>query len=259
MSLSLRDRLAAGRNRRRAGGRARRKYAELRQAWLRRNRKVWLAALVVAAAIWCVFVGLMRLFPGDQSWATAALAGALGATLYAFRQRPPVAIASWEEGAYGEEETAKQLRILEKEGWVVLHDLANGSKNFDHVVLGPNGVFCLNSKWSGYRLDVTPDGRMVGRHKYDDDLYRDVQGSIRRARVEAAELSQRVRERCGATIWVRPVIVWWGDVVNGGKLVDGVGVVQGKFLAERLRAQKGTPVKEFDLVAAALRPGRHAR
>lgn len=201
----------------------------------------------------------MRLFPGDQSWAAAAFAGALFATFLVLRQRPPVGIASWEEGAFGEEETAKQLRVLEKEGWVVLHDLANGSANFDQVVIGPNGVFCLNSKWSAYRLESGADGRIVARHKYDDDLYQDIHGKVRRAKAEAAALSDRIAQRCGTKLWVQPVIVWWGDVENGGRGVDGVGVVQGKRLAERLRAQKGKPVQRFDEVVACLRPGRHSQ
>lgn len=259
MLTSLRDGLTVRRERRRAGGRARRKYAELRQSWLRRNRKLWLMAAVLSAAIWLGFWWLMRVLPGDQSWASAAFGGALAATLYSFRQQPPVAIATWEEGAFGEEQTGKQLRALEKSGWIVLHDLANGSKNFDHVVLGPNGIFCLNSKWSGYRLDVDADGKLIGRHQYDDDLYRDVQGALRQVRAEAATLRHRIHERCGTKLWVQPVIVWWGEVVNGGRLVDGVGVVQGMNLVPRLKEQRGQRITNFDEVVAALRPGRHAR
>lgn len=259
MLTAIRTQVDARRNRRRAGARARRKYANLRREWLRRHRKLWAIEALGAIALWVVFWWLMRLYPGNQSWETAALAGALVALLFALRQSPPVSIASWEEGAYGEEETAKQLRALEKEGWVVLHDLANGSANFDHVVLGPCGVFCLNSKWSGYRLEQTADGRLVGRHKYDEDLYRDVESTLRKARGEAAALSNQIQQRCGQKLWVQPVVVWWGDVTNGGKLVDGVGVVQGKNLTERLRAQRGRRVPQFDQVVAVLQPGRHAR
>ncbi len=228
----------------------------MRRAWLRRNRKFW---VLVAVVVWLIFWWLMRLFPGDHSWSTAAFAGALTATFFAVRQSPPVGIASWEEGAFGEEETAKQLGHLEREGWVVLHDLANGSANFDHVVIGPNGVFCLNSKWSAYRLEAGPDGRLLARHRYDEDVYQDIHGKVRRAKAEAAALSERIAQRCGTKLWVQPVIVWWGEVENGGRLVDGVGVVQGKRLAERLRAQTGRPVQGFDVVVACLRPGRHSR
>lgn len=255
----LSEHLDGWHRRRRAGSRARRKYAELRKAWLRAHRRVWAAAAGVAVLIWLGFLVLMRVYPGDQSWATAALAGALAMMLAMFRRMPPGAISSWEEGAYGEEETAKALRGLEREGWVVLHDLANGSRNFDHVVLGPTGVYCLNSKWSGYRLEATEDGRIIGRHRYDDEIYRDVTASIRKAKGEAADLNKQILARTGKKLWVKPVVVWWGDVADGGKTVDGVGLVQGAHLADRLRAQVGRPIQDFDAVVEALRPGRHAR
>lgn len=255
---SIRSKIEVRRNRRRAGSRARRKYADLRRAWLRRNRRLWVLAAVAGIVAWALLTWLVNLAPGDQTWAGPGLAGALFATWVAMRQSPPVSIASWQEGAFGEEETAKQLRILERDGWVVLHDLANGSKNFDHVVLGPTGVYCLNSKWSGYRLESGTDGRLVGRHKYDDDIYLSITSIVKRVRGEAAALSEQIEKRCGQRLWVQPVIVWWGDVANGGQTVDGVGVVQGKALADRLRAQKGRPVPRFDRVVDALRPGRHA-
>ncbi len=250
--------LDARRSRKRAGGRARRKYEQLRREWLRRKRRAWLIALALCALVWAAFTLLVSLFPGDQAVFSALFGGALIGVLMTMRRSPPTAIASWEEGAFGEEETAKQLRTLEKQGWVVLHDLANGTTNFDHVVLGPSGVYCLNSKWSAYRLERTAHGGLIGRHSYDDDVYTDVSKNLRQARREAAELSARIAARCGQKIWVQPVIVWWGDVDGGGRTVDGVGVVQGKCLADRLRAQSGKQVRDFDAVVAALRPRRHA-
>ena len=218
-----------------------------------------MVAVAVAVVAGALLTWLVNLAPGDQSWAGPAFAGALFATLIALRQSPPVSIASWQEGAFGEEETAKQLRVLEKEGWVVLHDLANGSKNFDHVVLGPTGVYCLNSKWSGYRLESGDDGRLVGRHVYDDDIYLSITSILKRTRGEAAALSEQIEKRCGQRLWVRPVIVWWGEVADGGRTEEGVGVVQGRVLADRLRTQSGRRVVQFDQVVNALRPGRHSQ
>ena len=227
---------------------------------MRRNRKVWLVAAAFAVALWALFAWLSRFIAGDQSWLSGALAGSLLATFIALRQSPPVSIASWEEGSWGEEQTAKQLRALEREGWVVLHDLANGSANFDHVVLGTTGVYCLNSKWSGYRLEERDDGTLVGRHKYDDDIYLSIDsvGSFG-AKGEAASLSRQIERRCGRKVWVQPVLVWWGDVSNGGKTVDRVGIVQGDHLVDRLRGQSGRRISNFADVEAVLRPGRHSR
>jgi len=83
--------------------------------------------------------------------------------------------------------------------------------------------------------------------------------ALRKARGEAAALSKQFQDRCGQRLWVQSVVAWWGDVAGGGKLGDGDGVVQGEDLADRLRAQKGRPVPQFDQVAAVLQPGRHTR
>lgn len=60
--------------------------------------------------------------------------------------------ALWEKGAQGEVAVAHALEAL-PEGWVVLHDLAwpgRPKANIDHVVIGPGGVFVVDSKnWSG--------------------------------------------------------------------------------------------------------------
>lgn len=61
--------------------------------------------------------------------------------------------ASWERGAEGERATAALLDRLTAYGWVVLHDLAWPGRpraNLDHVVIGPGGLFVIDTKnWSG--------------------------------------------------------------------------------------------------------------
>lgn len=61
--------------------------------------------------------------------------------------------ALWEQGADGEAATAEALALLPGESWTVLHDLRwPGRKhaNIDHVVVGPPGVFVIDTKnWTG--------------------------------------------------------------------------------------------------------------
>jgi Nuclease-related domain len=40
------------------------------------------------------------------------------------------------------------LAALERQGWAVLHDLAvpRSRANIDHLVIGPGGVFVIDSK-----------------------------------------------------------------------------------------------------------------
>ncbi len=59
----------------------------------------------------------------------------------------------WERGAEGERHTAAVLDTLPKGEWTVFHDLRWPGRRFanvDHVVVGPPGVFVIDTKnWSG--------------------------------------------------------------------------------------------------------------
>src|SRR6476469_10354007 len=67
---------------------------------------------------------------------------------------------AYEKGAEGERQTANALAMLPAAGWFVLHDVRWPGKRFaniDHVVIGPGGVFVIDSKaWSG-RVEVRHD------------------------------------------------------------------------------------------------------
>jgi hypothetical protein len=54
------------------------------------------------------------------------------------------------------------LGPLERQGWAVLHDLAvPGSRaNLDHLVIGPGGVFVIDSKQYRGRLQLDPSGQL---------------------------------------------------------------------------------------------------
>ncbi len=61
--------------------------------------------------------------------------------------------ALYERGAEGERATATALATLPADAWTVLHDLKWPGRtyaNIDHIVVGPPGVFVIDSKnWSG--------------------------------------------------------------------------------------------------------------
>jgi hypothetical protein len=69
---------------------------------------------------------------------------------------------AWRRGAAGERRTARLLAPLERQGWVVLHDLAvPGSRAIlDHLVIGPGGVFVIDSKQYRGRLHLDPTRRL---------------------------------------------------------------------------------------------------
>ena len=67
---------------------------------------------------------------------------------------------AWRVGAGGEETVGSRLEKLVKHGWHVLHAVPVGDRgsDIDHVVIGPGGVFTVNTK-------THPDSRVwVGRN-----------------------------------------------------------------------------------------------
>lgn len=51
-----------------------------------------------------------------------------------------------DRGATGEEQVGGLLDQLDGEGWSVIHDASFGRGNVDHIVLGPAGVFTVETK-----------------------------------------------------------------------------------------------------------------
>ena len=81
---------------------------------------------------------------------------------WGLRFRPSPDAIAWRRGAAGERRTARLLGQLERHGWAVLHDLAvpGSQANIDHLVIGPGGVFVIDSKQYRGRLQLDPSGRL---------------------------------------------------------------------------------------------------
>lgn len=95
-------------------------------------------ALICGGVLLASFVAA-QIWPGG-GWIFGVLGGAALAFWLLARLSPPAWIENWQSGAWGEQATAKVLRELEQEGWIVLHDLSAGRGNVDHIAVGPTGV-----------------------------------------------------------------------------------------------------------------------
>lgn len=94
----------------------------------------------------------------------------------------------FEQGAEGEAETARVLATLPP-GWTVLNDLRWPGRrlaNVDHVVIGPNGIFVIDSKnWTGR---ITTAGGTLRQNGYNRE----------KAVAGAADAALTVAEQAGA-------------------------------------------------------------
>jgi hypothetical protein len=210
----------------RPGGSAQAQWRRARAAeWAAWTRSLpWrVAAALGAAAAGAVLGSLLA----PQ---LALVLGALAATAagWGLRCKPSPDAVAWRRGAAGERRTARLLAGLERHRWVVLHDLAvPGSRaNIDHLVIGPGGVFVIDSKQYRGRLRIDPSGRLWhGRYPLAPAL---------RAVSFAADQAAQVLPDPGMA--VVPIVAVHGAQVPWGKVVmNGVPVVAARRLPSMLR------------------------
>ena len=106
----------------------------------------------------------------------------------------------WRVGADGEEEVARRLAKLGN-GWHVIHSVpvGNGGSDIDHVVIGPPGVFTLNTKnHRTAKVWVAERAFMVNGQKVP---------YLRNSRFEGARASKLLSRACQFNIVVEPIIV----------------------------------------------------
>jgi Nuclease-related domain len=147
---------------------------------------------------------------------------------WGLRFRPSPDAGAWQRGAAGERRTAHLLGHLGQQGWAVLHDLAipGSQANLDHLVIGPGGVFVIDSKQYRGRLQLDPSGRVWhGRHPLAPAL-----------RAVEFEADQAARVLADPQVVV-PIVAVHGARVPWGKVVvEGVPVVAARRLPSMLRA-----------------------
>lgn len=109
----------------------------------------------------------------------------------------------WYLGALGELDVANRLDLLGA-GWTVLHSVPIGTRgsDIDHVVVGPGGVFTINTKFhEGANVWVGSRRLLVNGRKTDH---------LRNTRYEAQRVGRLIERMLGRTIPVTGVIALVG-------------------------------------------------
>lgn len=162
----------------------------------------------------------------------------LGAGLALFviaLQSPPQHIENWNAGADGEKRTARVLRPLTRAGWHAIHDLDwTGAGNVDLVVLGPGGVYVLDSKaWSGV-VSVDEDG-VTSTPKDDPEAARTRQHQRGRHALAGSAVARALAARSNVPVPAPvPVMVMWAPFPQRVASRGGVTYVAGDHLADWL-------------------------
>lgn len=71
---------------------------------------------------------------------------------------------TWSQGAKGEEVVGAVLAELTEKGWLAIHDVSFGRGNIDHVLVGPGGLFAIETKSHRGRIPIERlDPKMLGQ------------------------------------------------------------------------------------------------
>ncbi len=155
--------------------------------------------------------------------------------------------AAWAKGGRGEVLVGKQLAKLGTE-WRVLHSIPVGSKgtDIDHLVIGPGGVFCLNTKnHQGQQVWVRTDVVKVNGQS---------QNYLRVSEHEAQKASRILSAACGFGVDVTGVVVILADTFDVKREPIRARVVSRREIARWLRRQ--SPVldtRDIDAIFAVAR------
>ena len=167
----------------------------------------------------------------------------------------PNSITAWQTGAQGELRTARLLEPLEGEGFRVLHDrkIPGSRANIDHIVIGPPGIYVVETKSLGGALQIRDNDVFVSgrrRTKMIDEVKR-----------EALAVQTALAKELAVRGWmVSPVICvhradlpWLRSEVAGVRIVSGKDLVKRLLEADHLLAPADVE-RLAALAAARLRP-----
>jgi hypothetical protein len=193
-------------------------YAEQRyQSGLRRYRSKMRRPLTVVLGPFIVAGLAVLILDGHHlSWYAGALTGLFTGVWIALRESPP-AYENWHDGAEGERKTEKALAPLARSGWSIVHDIQARYSNYDHIAVGPAGVFLLETKNPSGIVELQ-DGIPHLRRRLDPEADTRLDRIRPRALAAAANLKEDIQRRTGQRTWVQAIVVLWSDFPEG--LVD---------------------------------------
>jgi len=128
-----------------------------------------------------------------------------------WRRRPRM--RAIRQGIDGEKAVGQFLERPREAGYHVFHDVLGPTFNVDHVLVGPAGVFTIETKtWSkpskgDSRVTADDRGLLVAGHRPERDL-------LVQARSQASWIHHQIKESTGRSFTVKPVIVFPGWFID---------------------------------------------
>jgi Nuclease-related domain len=193
---------------------------------------IWIVRALLALA---AGVGV-TIWQGWRFGLTAAAVVAIADTVY--RSRTTSVIPAAVRVTSAQRRTQRRLLLLKTAGYVSLHRRAiPGSESvIDHLVIGPGGVFALDSERWDRRLPV----RSVSQELLYHGPYSQ-RDRLKHARWEASQAAGRLSDALGEKVSVRPAMAIYGPTIPWiVARLDGVDVFGGRRIRKYFRRQSRT-------------------
>jgi hypothetical protein len=158
----------------------------------------------------------------------------LGCLFIAWRVKKQIPLVKqMAQGVDGEKVVGQRLEQLRTLGYEVFHDIVGNGHNIDHAIVGPGGVFSIETKTISKPARGNPTVVFDGESIRVNGLKPD-RDPIGQAKAEAHELARIIRDNNGPKINVLPVVLYPGWFVEAKKST-AVLVLNDKFFIDYIK------------------------
>lgn len=187
----------------------------------------------------------------------AAIVAAIADTMY--RARTISSVPAWRKASAAERRTEAQLKKLERGGYRTLHARAipGSEAQIDHLVVGPTGVYAVDSEKWDKRLPVRVQSHRKLFHGPFNQKPR-----LDEARWEASRASELISEALGRQIMVVPSLAIYGPAIPWKVLtIRDVDVFDGgrvrRWITKRERSLTAEEIDTIFQAAEEVLPARY--
>ncbi|MFF5210689.1 nuclease-related domain-containing protein [Streptosporangium sp. NPDC000396] len=187
----------------------------------------------------------------------AAIVAAIADTV--LRARSNSSVPAWRRASVAERRTEAQLKRLERGGYRTLHARAipGSEAQIDHLVVGPTGVYAVDSEKWDKRLPVRVQSHRKLFHGPFNQKPR-----LDEARWEASQASELIAEELGHAVTVVPSLAIYGPAIPWKVLnVREVDVFDGsrvrKWITKRERSLTDAEIDKIYEAAERVLPARY--
>ena len=152
-------------------------------------------------------------------------------------------IRDLKQGREGEKAVGQYLDKLREEGYQIFHDIVAQGFNLDHVLVGPSGVYAIETK----TISKPPKGETVVQYdgvKVAVAGFEPDRNPVQQVKASASWLQELIEESTGKKFKVRPVILYPGWFVANKSKGAEVWVLNPKAFPAFLKNRNATMSSE---------------